>query len=188
MNSKIKQVDSRLLIQDNPHYLRLLIGLPFFVGSAYFLYHLGLSIIEYVLNASLAEWITALPGVFAILLFAFIVLLPGLFLVSKESIVVNKAQKVIAKRRELMNFHTRGKIVSLDQVVKVTCRRQTRKHTDRSVGSTSGRTNSATYYLIDLVLENNQTETLIEYSEKSDAKKIAKMISSFAELALDDRL
>lgn len=180
--------ESQLIIHDKPHPMRLVISLPFFIASGYFLYHLILALADYVRNANLSEWIGALPGMAIMLVLATAIVLPGLFLAARESVVVNKSLGLIGKRRELLGLHSRGKIVKLSSVKSIVCRQQTRKHTDRKPGSSSGRTSSVTVYPVDLLLDDEQALQIGEFSEKSDAREMVKAIADFSELSADDRL
>ena len=123
--SKIKKSETKLLIQDSPNPIRLLISLPFFVGDNYFVYHLLGSIREFLLYASISEWLAGVPGMLVMLLLAIAVSVPGLLLAATESIVVNRVLGVVGKRREFVGLHTRGKLVSVDDVARVICRRTT---------------------------------------------------------------
>jgi len=186
--SKIKITDNKLVIHDVPHPVRLLIGAPFFIVGGYFFYHLVDALHDYIYDANADEWIAALPGMFIMLILGLAISLPGLFLAARESLVINLDLGVIGKRRELLGLHTRGKVIKLEDVSKILCRQITRKHIDRKVGSTSGRTTSVTSYLIDLEMKDAQQAALIEYTEKSIAKKTAKTLTEFAGIPLNDRL
>ena len=175
--SKIKKSETKLLIHDSPHPVRLLISLPFFIGGGYFIYHLLGSIREFLLYASISEWLAGVPGMLVMLLLAIAVSVPGLLLAATESIVVNRVLGVLGKRREFVGLHTRGKLVSVDDVARVICRRTTRKHTDRSVGSTSGRTSSTTVFLIDLKLATGsdwKPPKRFEYNTANKVKTLAR--------------
>ena len=93
--------DHSLIVRDNPHPLRLLVGLPFLIGGGYIIYHLADSILTYIGTATAAEWISAIPGMLVMLLLGAGVASPGLYIVSAECIVVNRGMGVIGKRREL---------------------------------------------------------------------------------------
>ena len=165
-----------------------MISAPFFLAAAYFSYLLVASVIEYLLKATFGEWLSALPGMLVLPIVGSAILAPGLFLASRESVVINLALGVIGKRREFLGLHTKGKMINLDDIEQIVCRTKTRKHTDRSVGSTSGRTSSTTFYLIDLEVENGKMEPLIEYSDKSIARNITREIGEFTNVRVDNRL
>ncbi|MFC1680813.1 hypothetical protein ACFL1S_03340 [Pseudomonadota bacterium] len=184
----VYEFENRLIVHDNPHPIRLLISVPFFIGGGYFFYHLFNAIYVYILDASAGEWMSALPGMLFMAVLGAAISFPGLLLASRESLVVNKELNVAGKRRGLLGLHTRGKLVYLDQVRKVICRQQTRNRNQRTVGSTSGRSTSNTFYLIEFEMNDDQVAPLIEFQDKPGARKVAKAVAGFAELELDNRI
>lgn len=192
-NNKIREpavyeFETRLIVHVNPHPLRLLISVPFFIGGGYFFYHLFDAIYIYISDAFAGEWMSALPGMLFMAVLGAAISFPGLFLASRESLVVNKELNVAGKRRGLLGLHTRGKLVDLPQVRKVICRQQTRNRNQRTVGSTSGRTTSNTFYLVEFEMKDDQIASLIEFQDKPSARKVAKAVAGIAELELDNRI
>ncbi len=152
------------------------------------LYLLLSSLLSYILEATLSEWMIAIIGMIVLFILAALVLAPGIYIVSRESIVANNKLGLIGKRRELLGLHTKGKILSLDDIEKVICRKQTRNSTQKKAGDSSGRTSSTTYYIIDLLLKDQQQAPLIEYKDKKYAKELARALAKFTGIELNDRL
>ena len=85
-------------------------------------------------------------------------------------------------------MHTRGNIVQLKGIDRIVCRRESRRHTHRKVGSTSGRTSTVTYFRIDLETDGADPWKLIEFTNKTQARRVATAIAEFSDIDLDIRI
>lgn len=108
---------------------RILVGFLLGWWPLFFLYHLVTGLIEYILNATLEEWIAGIPG---FLIISVLFLLPGVaiwyVLFGRYRVVVNLTQGRILAVYDL-RFYRWTKIFPIDQVQDVRVKRKTGKST-----------------------------------------------------------
>jgi hypothetical protein len=142
---------------------RLMIGLMLGWLPAFFLYHLVTGLIEYILNATLEEWISGIPGFLVILV---LFLLPGVAIwyvvFGRSRVVVDLPQGRILKMDDL-RFYKRTKIFPIDQVQDV--------RVERKIGK------SATY-MIQLHLTGHKPITVSYEDFETDAHEVAKRLKN----------
>jgi len=170
------------------HCVEYLISAAFFMGGGYFLYQLIGILFEYIVSASVQDWVDALPGMIILFVFALLISWPGMYMAAADSIVVDLRLGIIIRRKEWFGLHTRGKMILLGDVECIVCRPKTQSRTRRTVGSTSKTNVSVTCYIVGLNLKNDQQAEVLEYAEINGARELARAIAEFTGISLDDRL
>ncbi len=184
-SSQFTITEQQLNFYDRRHPVSLLlISTPAFIVALYFGYILMTTLIDYTFNATFGEWVKALPGILFVLAIFLIAISAGVYTASRVNLVVDTKLGVIGKRRDFLGLHNKGKVIGINKIEKIICRQKSVKGAIRP-----GEYNpSTTYYFVDILTNDDQQLPLINFKNKKEAKQLAKKITSFANLKLNDRL
>ena len=109
-----------------PLQSRLIIGSMLGFLASFFLYYLASGLIEYVRHATLAEWVSALPGLLVVLVLFLLFGVPAwIAVVGRTWVVVDLQSGRVLEVRDL-RVHRRTTSVPIDSVLGVSVARQRR--------------------------------------------------------------